>query len=68
MAHELPEYSVGCTYPNGRTSGRCFDIFSEADRYFDECVASGRYSNVALYDAVDNLLDEWMADEATEAA
>jgi hypothetical protein len=64
--HDEPEYSVSCTYATGRTAGRCFDRFDEADTYYRDCVASGRYTNVQMWDAVDNLLDEWMPDDCED--
>jgi hypothetical protein len=60
---EMPEFSVGCFYPNGRPAGQCFDKESDARDYFRDCVASGRYASVALFDAVDNKLAEWMSDD-----
>lgn len=64
--HDEPEYSVSCTYANGRLAGCCFDRFDDADAYYRECVASERYTNVQMWDAVDNLLNEWMTDEGDE--
>lgn len=57
------EYSVSCYSRNGRISGQCFALESEARAYYAECVASGRYASVELYDAADNLICDWMADE-----
>lgn len=36
-----------------------FQEKSEADNFFDHCIASEQYENVSLYERFNNLLEKW---------